>query len=212
MNTRTSTTTRTISTAFALLAGAAAPALASPVGTTFADLAHCDPLSGPSVADELGVAPLFPVPCTIDAGAFPTTISACPSDVPGLPNVLLRITNLTGRTFSDLWYVGEQGTGFTNFDGTVNGMEAFRIDDVGVNRPLISESIPNGLFEPGETWAFVIDDWFNGAGFSAADLTSIGVPSGGGLSSGSIIAVELPGPGAASLLAASGLLIIRRRR
>lgn len=203
---------KTTLTPIALITLAAAPALASPVGTMFADLAHCDPLAGPNVADELGLSPVFPTACTIDASSTLTNLSACPTDVPGIANVEVRITNLTGRTFTDLWYVGEQKTGFTNFDGTVNGFEAFRIDAIGVNRPLIFETTPNGLFEPGETWSFIIDDWTNSSGFLPEHFLSLGVPSGGAISSGSIVALAVPGPGAASLLAATGLLAMRRRR
>lgn len=188
--------------------------LASPVSTVFADLAHCDPLSGPAQTDELGLTPPFPAACSIFADSLPTSLSACPaSDVPGVANAIVRMTNLSGRSFYDVWYVGEFGTGFTNFDGTVNAMEAFKIDAVGGNRPLVSESITaNGIFEPGESWAFIIDDYTNTGGMPPEAFVSLGVPSGGAISSGSIVANAVPGAGTLWLLGVCGTVGLRRRR
>lgn len=196
-----------------------ATALASPTSVMWGDLAHCDPMIfGPTIVDELGTdAAVFPGPCLVFADAKPTTDSACPmSDIPGIDNAEVRLLNLTGREFSDLWYAGENGTGFTNFDGLINGMESFKIDAVGGNRPLIAESMtPDGIFEVGEAWTFIIDDYTNVFGFGAGDFVSLGVPSGGGavsLSSGSIVAVEVPTPGALALLGLGGVVAGRRRR
>ena len=83
--------------------------------------------------------------------------------------------NLNSISFSDVWYVAEPGTFFTNDDGTINGMHAFQIDAVGANTPLISESInPNGIFEPGEFWTFIVQDYSNTAGLAASSFTEIG--------------------------------------
>jgi hypothetical protein len=196
----------------------AAPALAFPVSTSFADLPQCDPLAGPDQLDELGFVPPFPVECSIVADSQQDNLTACPiTDSSAVPNVIVRMTNTSGRAFSDVWYVGDEGTGFTNFDGTVNGFEAFKIDAVGGNRPLISESIaPNGIFEPGESWDFIVQDYGNAFGLPAHGFFSLGVPSGGAaglppVSAASIVALEVPAPGAVSLLAAAGLLARRRR-
>ena len=60
-----------------------------------------------------------------------------------------------------LWYVADPETTITNFDGLIGNVglfdaeEAFRIDSVGINRPLVFESLVyNDLFEPGETWGW----------------------------------------------------------
>jgi hypothetical protein len=92
---------------------------------------------------------------------------------------------------------------------------AFEIDAVGANTPLVSEvggSIA-GVFEPGETWTFIIQDYTNTFGLSAALISSIGLPSAGLASSGSIVAVPVPEPTPAALvgLGVLGLALARRR-
>ena len=103
-----------------------------------------------------------------------------------------------------VWYVSDPETSLSNFDGLIQGEEAFRIDFVGVNTPLVFESMtPDGIFEAGETWDFIIDDYFNSLGLAADDFFSpgaVGIFSPGGPSSGSIIATAVPEPGTLSLL------------
>jgi len=194
---------------------------ASPVTVSSQDLpGHCDVLGPlPTIMDELGTAPAFPLDELISATAVVTTTDACASSSsPAIDNALLSITNLTTVSFTDLHYVTDPGTGFTNFDGVINSFEAVRLDNVGVNRPLIAEiggSLPL-VFEPGETWQVILDDW-NAGGPSAADLGSIGVPSSvvPDPSTGSIVAipVPVPEPATVSLLTIIGLgLLIRHRR
>lgn len=190
---------------------------AAPLTVSYGDLPNCDPMIfGPPVLDELGTSAIFPAGCLIFADSLPTTDSACPtSDDPTIANANVRMINLSGRSFSDLWYVAENGSGHSNFDGIINGAEAFKIDAIGGNRPLIGESITaNGIFEPGEAWTFIIDDFTNFFGFLPEDFVSIGVPSGapGSGSSGSIVALEVPTPGAVGLAALGGLAALRRRR
>ena len=207
----------------AVLAGATV-AQAVPQVVQSQDTPHCDVLMPLTFVDELGRPNVFPAGERIDSSSFPTQFSACPShDDPTVPNVLVTITNLNTFTFFDLHYVadppnaiGLAGTTIANEDGLVNGGQAFRIDNVGVNRPLLGESInPNGLFEPGELWRFVIDDYVNTGGIPAHAFFSIGVgaASPGGPSSGSIIAL-IPEPASLGLavLALPALLGRRRRR
>lgn len=212
--------TLTLGTALLGLTAFAGSALAFPVTTVFVDIpGACDPLAGPLHTDELGHMPPFPTDEWIDSVTTLTSTPACPaSDDPGVPNTLVRITNLTGRSFTDLWYVGEPNfTFFSNVDGTINTAIAFKIDMAGVNRPLLSESIlTNGIFEPGETWDFIVQDFGNAAGLPADGFDSLGVPSslgGAFVSTASIVANPVPTPGAiAILLGAGGAVSTRRRR
>jgi hypothetical protein len=184
------------------------------------DTPHCDVLMPLSLVDELGHPSVFPFGERIDAFSTFTQQAACPShDNPNIPNVVVQMTNLNPFTFFDLHYVadpntpGAIGTSISNEDGLVNAGQAFRIDTVGLNRPLLGESINNnGLFEPGETWRFIIDDYVNTAGIPAHAFFSIGVgaASGGPPSSGSIIAL-IPEPASMGLLGVAGLGILRRR-
>ena len=181
----------------------------------------CDVLMPLLLVDELGHPSVFPAGERIDANSTFTNSSACPPmDNPNIPNVIVQMTNLNPFTFFDLHYVadpntpGAIGTSISNEDGLVNAGQAFRIDQVGINRPLISESIlADGLFQPGETWRFIVQDYINTGGIPAHAFLSIGVGSAspGGPSSGSIIAL-IPEPASLGLGALALPALIRRRR
>ncbi len=188
--------------------------------------------------DELGTS-IFPQDETLTAGYVTTTKFSCPDTLfPKDPNLVgsqieLSITNQTNKAFTELWYVTDPETTITNIDGLVNDQPAFRINRAPLvpdpltmnffdfNNPLIWESgAIRGVFEPGETWTFVIDNYKNSAGLPAHALSSIGVGSESGsplgssdYSSGSIIAV-VPEPGTALLmgLGLSGLSLKERRK
>jgi hypothetical protein len=190
----------------------AAPALAVPTAVSHVDLPTCDFLAVPPVVDELGDTPAFPPDERIVAVDFFTGAVACPSTDTPATNSLISMTNITSFDFVEVWYVADPETIISNVDGLINGEEAFRIDAVGLNTPLIFESITaNGIFEAGETWDFIIDDYFNLLGLAADDFFSVGVgvTSPLGPSSGSIIA-RIPEPSTA-LLAGLGLAILARR-
>jgi len=154
----------------------------------------CDTLVVPSLVDELGNKPAFPDDEWIVSLSFSTDTDAC------LPissnNVLVSITNNSPFDFSDLWYVIDEDGSMSNFDGTVGGRRAFKIDSVGLNQPLVNEvgGVVAGVFESGETWSFVLDDYLHTRGEPASNFGTIGVPSGmqgvSDLSTGNIIAIH----------------------
>ena len=197
----------------------------------------CDPLNVPEAVDELGrggpaAGPGYPFPAdeTIRVAADVTHWTACKStDDPDMLDALVSITNLTDpkTSFSELWYVGNPNTYLSNVDGIVleQGHEdlgsglAFRIDQEGANHTLISESLGQmGIFEPGETWKFVIQDFSGGPW--ADEISSIGVAggslAGGGviahMSSGSIIGIPIPEPASLALSSVGALMMTRRRQ
>lgn len=205
-----------------LISALALTLMASPVFAFFTpiqhqDLSDCDTLGPlPNIMDELGTS-VFPANELISATATFTSIDACPLNSDALiPNVLLIITNLTNISFTDLHYVADPQTTFSNYDGIINGQHAAKLDNVGLNRPLIAEvgGILPLVFEPGETWEIVLDDWLGPIGFTAADLSSIGVPSTflPSASSGSIVAIPVPEPASVSLLALGAIVVGCRRR
>ncbi len=168
-----------------------------------------DPLYVPSNVHELGNPPLFPEEESIRSNYEGYTDHIpCPElDDPQMPNVVVSITNLTNQSWAELWYVADPETYLTNHDGWVNGELAFKIDNVGLNTPLLFESMSSNLvFEPGETWVFAIQDYLNMFALQPSLFGSINVgfsSRGDQLSSGSIIAIPIPAPGALLLVGIS---------
>lgn len=202
--------------------------MAIPTEVVFEDTLQ-DPLFVPRHVHELGVnntgTILFPEDEEIGAVDSLTNDTACdqtPGDDPGIPNAVVIMTNVTGKAWDDVWYVGDPETTLTNYDGWVNaapwpatgGGLAFKIDSVGFNKPLIFESIAvNDIFEPNETWHFIIQDYSNAlAGQPAAlDSVGVGVASLGLPSTGSIIAVPEPAS-ILLLILGSAVGVLRRAR
>jgi hypothetical protein len=202
----------------------AAPALAVPASVTSANWPNCDVLSVPQSVDELGNAPAFPSGELIASSDVGTELTTCLGDDALVLNTLVSITNLTSTAFRDVWYVADFETTLANADGLVNDQRAFRIDSsitdpYGANHPLVSESIAaNDIFEPGETWEFIIVDYANTLAFSASAFASAGAVGSVAapkpdLSSGSIIAM-IPEPTTALLLTfgLAGLAALQRSR
>jgi MYXO-CTERM domain-containing protein len=191
------------------------PAGAIVVSITQSDLPGGDVLLIPSnmVADELGDEDFgFPEGERITHSTVSTTITVCDNmvDNPTIPNRRITISNLQPYSIYGLCYVvnGLVTPGsFSNYDGSVNGAWAMMIDSVGFNRPLIFESMTaDGVFEAGETWQFVVQDYVSGTG--SANFVTPG-QVGSGDTQPSII---VPEPGALGLGLLGGLLWLHRRR
>ncbi len=88
-----------------------------------------DPLVVSALVHELGNG--FPIGEAIWSATFAATSYApCPeSDEGMMPNMVVAIKNMTGFSWSELWYVADRETALTNNDGTINGGLAFKIDN-----------------------------------------------------------------------------------
>lgn len=174
-----------------------------------------DPLSVNGWVDEFGDTPFqFPVDFFDSDSWDYTTYTPCSEtpDDPDIPNVWVGIRNYTGRDFPALYYVSDPETSLTNYDGWVNGQEAFRIDAVGINTPLVHEDIlQDGIFQDGELWEFVIQDYTNSLGGLPNDITSVAsVANSSAGNDGSTGSIITPEP-ATILLLALGSLTLRKR-
>ena len=131
--------------------------------------------------------------------------------------------NLSGREWQDLFYVADFGwTDLSNWDGEAEDADApglpgkaFRIDSVGANSPLFYESIAaDGVFQVGESWQFIVQDYTNAFGLGAWEIDSLGFagasfdPSG---SSGSVVQF-VPEPSSLLVLVTGiGFVVLRRQ-
>ncbi len=163
---------------------------ADQVDGNYFDRPSCDNHGSRSATEELGDPAVFSAGQQIEhVSTFVSTSACAATDNPNLINSLVVMTNLTHRTWRDLYYVGDPSTVFSNVDGVgdagVSNLDglAFRIDSIGVNRPLIFESIvADNLFQPGEQWQFIVQDFsspigapdsFFSVGFADASVTVI---------------------------------------
>ncbi|MFH1615500.1 MAG: PEP-CTERM sorting domain-containing protein [Planctomycetota bacterium] len=172
-----------------------------------------DPLTIQGWVHELGTGASFPANELISLHhVWTTSIVPCPANYnpQGPANLEVGIQNMTNICWTDLHFVADAGITLTNDDGWINGQLAFKIDNVGVNIPLINEiggNIPL-VFEPGEIWEFVIQNYNPPA--AAVAFGSIGVPSTSAASTASIIAI--PEPMTLAVLAVGAIGLLRRKK
>ncbi|MEI6178317.1 MAG: PEP-CTERM sorting domain-containing protein [Verrucomicrobiota bacterium] len=199
---------------FGVLAMASMRAGATLVTVTVTGTGGLDPLAITSApaADELGYTYSFPVGEQIAFSSVNTTYSAnVATDNQSLDNKLVSITNLTSFSFPEVFFVasggGSPGT-FTNFDGYVNGSMAMKIDKLGINQSLYSETggTVDGIFQPGETWQFIVQDY---VALTPVDSFYSPYLVGGTDTLPSII---VPEPTGIVLVLLGGLVLLRRRR
>jgi len=199
-------------------------ALAIPVDAELMDvMERQDPLQDLPGWHELG--PGFPIDEEITADSQPWEYIPCPNDYQGGVNFMVTIQNLSPNYWTDLHYVADPETSFSNDDGLAQDISApgwtlaFRIDNVGMNTPLIWESqTQDNIFEPGEIWEFVVQDYSNSQGLPPSTLGSWDGVSKGMISyaslntsssSASIIAIPEPGVVALMSIFALGFFIRR---
>lgn len=199
---------------------------ANPVAGQFTNDARGDAIGDLALSREIGDAQLFPIGDAIDYHdhrAFGTVGVA--DD--GISNDwLVHITNMSGQSFRDLFFVADVGAAIGNADGLVVdtigapgvATDAFRIDAQGINPNLLTESIANdGIFQSGEEWEFVVSNFNTGLNSFPPAINSPGVFSGsspmqsfGGTNS-SILGVAVPEPSTLSVFALMALASLRRR-
>ncbi len=208
-----------------LVVGIVPSLMAVPISVLVDDTPKQDPLLGGT--HELGVG--FPSNELISAtevawgGHVP-----CPADYQDGGAVQVQITNQSGRDWTNLVYVADPETTLSNDDGLIADAtvpdvftQAFNIDNLGANTPLVFESmVADNIFQAGETWEFVIQEYSSSLGLSEALLDSwdsnnnrgqvAGASAGGPPSSGSIIAI--PEPGTLALLGVAGGIALFFRR
>lgn len=213
---------------------------------THSNSAQGDVLFVPPFAYELGennnVAPEFTNATLISAtfagivgfAPFAATPASLPATNGAAFDVVISIVNLSLNAWSDLWYIadanpaGGNPTVITNYDGLAGTspnaptLLTMRIDAVGANRPLVSESMTaNGIFEIGETWQFILQDFTGDV--AAFEMASVGLgdgasanPPGADPSSGSIVGTPvgqfIPEPSRALLLLVGVLSVVAARR
>lgn len=197
-------------------------AVAAPIEATYLSGGACDVLPGfVPLTHELGEFGGFPIDELIGSFVVAGPVVCIADDGDVLNDFEVHITNLSPNTWTDLFFVADEGNLVGNADGFVvsaaSGFQhAFKIDSVGINPNLIFESIAaDGLFVPGETWGFRVSNFVVTSGPAGFPLFgSVGLGTSDGLSNASILANQVvPLPAAAWLFgSALGLLGWRCRR
>lgn len=194
---------------------AAASSQATLIAITQADLPQGDVLlllSG-TWADELGNPGAgFPLGEWIShSSVIGDYVTVCDTfNDPLLKDRQVTVTNMNPSDIPTLFFVinGLVTPGsFSNVDGLVNGSLAMQIDAVGVNQPLVYESMAaDGVFQAGETWRFIVQDYVSAPNvdfFFSQGLAGSGDP---------LPSILVPEPSGILLGLLGGLMVWRRRR
>ena len=156
----------------------ASTASSNPVQAVYTDLTPCDSHPTQTLPEELGLGAgggsgqsgPFPADEAISYSVSPIDLGTC--GIPGNldDDWLVKMTNLTATSFVNLFFVANSDYSFDNFDGQIsevgsqNSGRAMRIDNLALNQPLLSEDgNPDLIFEPGETWDFIVLNFTSGA-------------------------------------------------
>jgi hypothetical protein len=214
------------------LVGSARTASAVPVLGRYHEDPRCDVIANQQLTHELGVAAVFPIneAFLVNLINSPGTAVCVPDD--GLPNDWhVLITNVSGQSWTNLFFVADLGVKVGNADGSMEDLpgapgiltDAFRIDGTvtitGMNDNLVAESGPiNEVFEPGETWTFNLTnfvDAFGGASpptfITPGKFAGSSPPAVGSQGNASILAVPVPEPATTSVIVLSAAALLMRR-
>lgn len=178
----------------ALLVAAPRTAGAVPVNGLYIEDPRCDVQPVQNLPHEIGETAAFPIDERIAVVVSPALTYACVGD-DGAPNdFVVMMTNLSPYAYTDLFFVADDGILIGNADGSIADLigapgvtaDAFRIDGtvtLGVNNNLLGESgAVNEIFEPGETWRFIVTNVF----FPASVPPTLIFDSAGGFAGSSV--------------------------
>lgn len=210
----------------------ASQALAVPVNGFYVEDQRCDPVPSQSLSHELGEVQFFPINESLQIFVSPTTNYICVPD-DGIQNDwTVQIINVSGQAWTNLFFVADLGLSIGNADGTAYDtaplpgaiVDAFRIDGTvtvtGMNDNLLGESgVVDEILSPGESWRFVVTNYFDPAGSAPPPLFRVpGVfantePFMGAASIGTanILANPIPEPTTVGLFTAAGIALLLRR-
>jgi hypothetical protein len=203
------------------------------VNGLFIEDPRCDILPTQSLPHELGEVSVFPIIQSFFSTVQPTTTYICVPDDLVQNDWLVEIRNTSGIAWTNLFFVDNLGMSIGNADGVVMDVtnapgvvaDAFRIDGTvtaGGNANLIFESMGvNEIFEPGESWQFLVTNFMHASGVAPPPLFNTPGLFGGSApviaafpDTASILATPVPEPGTwgVAALGAASLMLRRRRR
>jgi hypothetical protein len=232
-NRRIFTAAATVAAASLTLSQLASPAQAVPITGIYHDDPRCDAIPNQTLTHELGQNQFFPLNEALDINVTPATFTVCVPDDGIANDWIVQITNISGVTWKNLFFVADLGMKVGNADGSMEDAigapqvftDAFRIDGtvtVGLNNNLLGESGPiDEVLQPGEVWRFNVSNFSGPAGAPAFPpiFRTPGVFAGSSpllippVSTASILAIPVPEPTSIGIACCiGGALMLRRPR